>query len=336
MFLNKSPTSAGLRDSMGRTFLHVAAEKKKVRIVSFVCRNRSLSSILNMQDNDGNTALHLAIQTGSLPMFCALLGNRQIRLNLPNKKRQTALDMSQYKIPSGFFDDQNSEARIHFALKVVSARSGGCRRDHFEENYNDQLKHYEKEELAKVKDSTQTLCIAVVLIATMTFGATFALPGGYRADEHTNGGTPTLSGSYAFDAFIIASTLSFILSAMAIVGLIYSGYYSHSRKIFLLVALYFGATSVTCFTAAFALGLYMVLAPVAHKSAVTICVIIPFVVLCNKIEFLVKWVLLARSLCTRIGLIRTLVILATKILCNLLMEFWPIIFIFVWATYIRN
>lgn len=301
MFLNKSPTSAGLRDSMGRTFLHVAAEKKKVRIVSFVCRNRSLSSILNMQDNDGNTALHLAIQTGSLPMFCALLGNRQIRLNLPNKKRQTALDMSQYKIPSGFFDDQNSEARIHFALKVVSARSGGCRQDHFEENYNDQLKHYEKEELAKVKDSTQTLCIAVVLIATMTFGATFALPGGYRADEHTNGGTPTLSGSYAFDAFIIASTLSFILSAMAIVGLIYSGYYSHSRKIFLLVALYFGATSVTCFTAAFALGLYMVLAPVAHKCAVTICVIIPFVVLCNKIEFLVKWVLLAHHYVLELG-----------------------------------
>ncbi|XP_044361928.1 protein ACCELERATED CELL DEATH 6-like [Triticum aestivum] len=132
MFINRSPTSASLRDSMGRTFLHVAAEKKKVGI-----------------DNDGNTALHLAIQTGSLPMFCALLGNRQIRLNLSNKKRQTALDTSQYKIPSGFFDDQNSEARIHFALKVISARSGGCRRDHFEDNYNDQLKHYEKEELAK-------------------------------------------------------------------------------------------------------------------------------------------------------------------------------------------
>ncbi|XBI76274.1 hypothetical protein VPH35_069533 [Triticum aestivum] len=336
MFINRSPTSASLRDSMGRTFLHVAAEKKKVGIVSFVCRNRSLSWILNMQDNDGNTALHLAIQTGSLPMFCALLGNRQIRLNLSNKKRQTALDTSQYKIPSGFFDDQNSEARIHFALKVISARSGGCRRDHFEDNYNDQLKHYEKEELAKVKDSTQTLCIAVVLIATMTFGATFALPGGYRADEHTNGGTPTLSGSYAFDAFITASTLSFILSAMSIVGLIYSGYYSRSRRIYLLVALHFGATSVTCFTAAFALGLYMVLAPVAHKSAVTICVISTLVVLCNKIEFWLNWALLTRPLCTRIGLIRMLAILATRIICNLLMEFWPIIFIFVWATYTRN
>ena len=106
MFLNKSPRSAGLQDTMGRTFLHVAAGKTKVGIVSFVCRNRLLSSILNMQDNDGNTALHLAIQAGSLRMFCALLGNQQIHLNISNKKGQTALDISQYKIPPGSFGDQ--------------------------------------------------------------------------------------------------------------------------------------------------------------------------------------------------------------------------------------
>jgi ankyrin repeat protein len=106
MFLNKSPSSAGLQDSMGRTFLHVAAENKKVRTVSFVCRNQSLSWILNMQDYDGNTALHQAVQAGSLLMFCAFLGNRQIHLNLSNKKGQTALDISRYKIPLGLFDDQ--------------------------------------------------------------------------------------------------------------------------------------------------------------------------------------------------------------------------------------
>uniref|UniRef100_A0ACD5TTX9 Uncharacterized protein n=1 Tax=Avena sativa TaxID=4498 RepID=A0ACD5TTX9_AVESA len=240
MFLNKSLRSAGLQDTMGRTFLHVAAEKTEVRIVSFVCRNRLLSWILNIQDNDGNTALHLAIQAGSLLMFCALLGNRQIHLNLSNKKGQTALDISRYKIPPGWFDDQNSEAKIHFALKAVDARSGSCRQDHSEENYNNQLKHNQREELKKVEESAQTTCIGAVLIATVTFGATFALPGGYRADDHTNGGTPTLAGSYYFDAFITACTLSFILSAMAIVGLIYSGYSLNprSRRIHLLIALF--------------------------------------------------------------------------------------------------
>ncbi|XP_051182860.1 protein ACCELERATED CELL DEATH 6-like [Lolium perenne] len=339
MFLKKSTSSAGLQDTMGRTFLHIAAENNKVRIVSFVCRNQSLSWILNMQDYAGNTALHLAIQAGSLLMFCALLGNRQIHLNISNKKGQTALDISRYKIPPGLFDDQNSETRIHYALKVVHARSGNCRRDHFEENYNHQLKHTQREELKNMKESTQTLCIGAVLIATVTFGATFALPGGYRDDEHTNGGTPTLAGRYAFDAFILASTLSFILSAMSIVGLMYSGYSilnPHSRRIYFLVALYFASMSITCFMVAFALGLYMVLAPVAHKSAITIGVISPLVILCNKTEFWIKWALLARPLCTRIGLIRTLVLVTTRILFNTLMEFWPIIFIFVWAAYTRN
>ncbi|XP_071674412.1 protein ACCELERATED CELL DEATH 6-like [Lolium perenne] len=333
MFLKKSTSSAGLQDTMGRTFLHIAAENNKVRIVSFVCRNKSLSWILNMQDYAGNTALHLAIQAGSLLMFCALLGNRQIHLNISNKKGQTALDISRYKIPPGLFDDQNSETRIHYALKVVHARSGNCRRDHFEENYNHQLKHTQREELKNMKESTQTLCIGAVLIATVTFGATFALPGGYRDDEHTNGGTPTLAGRYAFDAFILASTLSFITSAMSIVGLMYSGYSilnPHSRRIYFLVALYFASMLITCFMVAFALGLYMVLAPVAHKSAITIGVISPLVILCNKTEFWIKWALLARPLCTRIGLIRTLVLVTTRILFNTLMEFWPIIFIFVW------
>ncbi|XP_071674411.1 uncharacterized protein [Lolium perenne] len=282
----------------------------------------------------GNT-----IQAGSLLMFCALLGNRQIHLNISNKKGQTALDISRYKIPPGLFDDQNSETRIHYALKVVHARSGNCRRGHFEENYNHQLKHTQREELKNMKESTQTLCIGAVLIATVTFGATFALPGGYRDDEHTNGGTPTLAGRYAFDAFILASTLSFILSAMSIVGLKYSGYSilnPHSRRIYFLVALYFASMSITCFMVAFALGLYMVLAPVAHKSAITIGVISPLVILCNKTEFWIKWALLARPLCTRIGLIRTLVLVTTRILFNTLMEFWPIIFIFVWAAYTRN
>ncbi|KAM0922099.1 hypothetical protein ACQ4PT_006346 [Festuca glaucescens] len=339
MFLNKSPRSAGLQDTMGRTFIHVAAENNKVRIVSFVCRNQSLSWILNMQDYDGNTALHLAIQAGSLFMFCALLGNRQIHLNLSNKKGQTALDISRHKIPLGLFDDQNSEARIHFALKVVNARSGSVRRDHFEKNYNHQLKHTQREELKNMKESAQTLCIGAVLIATVTFGATFALPGGYRADEHTNEGTPTLAGRYAFDAFIMASTLSFILSAMAMIGLMYSGYSilnPHSRRIYFFVAWYFAATSFTCFTAAFVLGMYMVLAPVAHKSAVAICVISPLVLLCNKTEFWLKWALLARPLCARIGLIRTLVLVTTSVVFNLLMELWPFIFIFVWSAYTRK
>jgi ankyrin repeat protein len=56
---------------------------------------------MNMQDDDGNTALHLAVEAGSLRMFCYLLGNRQVNLNLVNRKGRTPLDIAQSKIPQG-------------------------------------------------------------------------------------------------------------------------------------------------------------------------------------------------------------------------------------------
>ena len=103
MFIKKCPGSAGLRDAKGRTFLHVAVEKKKVDVISGACRKRSLSWIMNMVDNDGNTALHLAVKAKSIHMFCPLLGNPQVNLNLPNNRGETPLDIAQYNLPERVF-----------------------------------------------------------------------------------------------------------------------------------------------------------------------------------------------------------------------------------------
>jgi len=95
MFVTKFPGSAGLRDAKGRTFLHVAVEKKEANVIRSACRNLSLSWIMNMVDNDGNTALHLAVEAGSLQMFCPLLANPQVNLNLPNSRGETPLDIAE-------------------------------------------------------------------------------------------------------------------------------------------------------------------------------------------------------------------------------------------------
>jgi ankyrin repeat protein len=102
IFVTECPGSAGLRDAKGRTFLHVAVEKKKVSVIRSACRNLSLSWIMNMVDDDGNTALHLAVEAGILRTFCALVGNPQVNLNLPNNRGETPLDIAEYKI-RGFY-----------------------------------------------------------------------------------------------------------------------------------------------------------------------------------------------------------------------------------------
>jgi hypothetical protein len=73
---------------------------------------------MNKVDNDGNTALHLAVEAGSLQMFCPLLANPQVNLNLPNSRGETPLDITEYKIPEeGLFNGQVYNLWAHFIIK---------------------------------------------------------------------------------------------------------------------------------------------------------------------------------------------------------------------------
>uniref|UniRef100_A0A453Q6J7 PGG domain-containing protein n=2 Tax=Aegilops tauschii subsp. strangulata TaxID=200361 RepID=A0A453Q6J7_AEGTS len=331
-FLKKSSRCAGLRNARGRTFLHIAVDKMHIHTVGSACRNRSLSWILNMQDNDGNTALHLAIQRGGLTMFCALFGNRQVSLNLTNEKGETALDIARCNLPKhGLYYNQNSEAKIHLALKFAGAKCGISRQDNFEENDIIQETQDDNKNMEIVKEGTQTLCIGSVLIATVTFGATFAMPGGYRADDHNNGGTPTLAGRYAFDAFTLANALAFTFATMATISLMSSGsplYNIRSRKMHLGMAFYFMKISLASLVAAFAIGTYMMISPVAHKAATGVCVLSSLLLLYTNLELTIKNVVLIAPLCMRKGILWTLLTSVVVIIGNITVQLWPIIVIF--------
>lgn len=99
--LGMFPDSAGLHDASGRTFLHVAVEKKRHGVVKHACRAPPLAWILNMQDKDGNTALHLAVKSGDTDIFFLLFGNRHVRMDLANNNGQTCRDLSLIDIPPG-------------------------------------------------------------------------------------------------------------------------------------------------------------------------------------------------------------------------------------------
>jgi hypothetical protein len=119
-FLKKSPRCAGLRDARGRTFLHVAVDKMKTRTVIFASIQQSLTWILNMQNNEGNTALHLAIQKGSLTMFCALFRNGKVQLNLTNDKGETPLDIAWRNVEekAGLYYNQVMHMHDHSILST--------------------------------------------------------------------------------------------------------------------------------------------------------------------------------------------------------------------------
>uniref|UniRef100_A0ACD5XTV7 Uncharacterized protein n=1 Tax=Avena sativa TaxID=4498 RepID=A0ACD5XTV7_AVESA len=336
IFLRECPDSVGLRDSKGRTFLHVAVEKERRLTVFFVRRTPSLSWILNMQDNEGNTALHLAIQAKSFRMVCALIGNKEVNLNLINNKGETPMDIAGSKLPCGIGYFLNPENKIYSALMFVGAKHGALHRDKTKEMFSWHSKPKEEDEAEsdKLKDATQTLIVASALIATVAFSATFALPGGYRADDHTNGGTPTLAGSFVFDAFMVATTLAFTCSTLATIGFAFAAapmVNLVSRRVNFVNSLLFMSTSITCMTFAFALGVYMVLAPVARNTAVAVCVIIPAILLVPNMEEIFKWLILAAPLMLRKGTFPGMVLLLQIVG----MKLWPCIVIFGWAALAR-
>ncbi|KAM0841345.1 hypothetical protein ACQ4PT_059072 [Festuca glaucescens] len=325
-FLKKSPSCAGLRDARERTFLHVAVDKMEIRTVSYACTNQSLSWILNMKDIDGNTALHLAVQAKSLRMFCSLFGNRQVHLNLTNKKGETPLDIALHNIPEGLYDSQITEAMILQPLRITGAKMGICRKNYFKENDTVQARQDEIHEMEKVKDATQSICIGSVLIATVTFGAAFAMPGGYRADDHTNGGTPTLAGRYGFDAFTLANALAFTCSTMATISLMASGSpirHPPSRTQHFRVAYYLMSVAVTSLVAAFAFGTYMMLAPVSHKTAIGVCVLSSLILVYQKMEGAIRIITMSAALCRRKGIV-WIFLCASSFVCSLPFEYWPI------------
>uniref|UniRef100_A0A0D3H4U2 PGG domain-containing protein n=1 Tax=Oryza barthii TaxID=65489 RepID=A0A0D3H4U2_9ORYZ len=228
------PDSAGLRDGTGRSFLHVAVDNLCPSVVALARFSPGLrSAVMNMQDENGNTALHQAVHVCDIMIFFFLLIDRRVLLDVKN-------------------------------------------------NMGVNEKRVEKEERGELsmiyKDAAQNLTIGAVLIVTVTFAATFTMPGGYVSSSDDDGerrGTPTLAGTYAFDAFVVANTLAFMLSGMATFSLMYAGYTPldfafRERCVKLSMGLLH--SSVRSVGAAFLTATYVMLARVAPKLVVAVYV----------------------------------------------------------------
>jgi hypothetical protein len=235
---------------------------------------------------------------------------------------------------------QISEKRIYRALQLFGAKHSGLLRcDQIEEKFRRPLNQKEKKKQSDlIKDTTQMFIVGAVLIATVAFGATFAIPGGYKADDHLNGGTPTLAGSYIFDAFMMANTLAFSCSAVGTLALVLSGTTMVDmgfRQFNLAAAVFLMSSAVTSMSLAFALAVFMVLAPVTRSTAIAIFMISPLPVLYRNVELIFKWGLLLRARFVRRGVIAVVNSFISMVIGLILMDLWPVVVTFAWAGFAR-
>ncbi|KAF2317605.1 hypothetical protein GH714_025328 [Hevea brasiliensis] len=113
----------------------------------------------------------------------------------------------------------------------------------------------------KVKDSH---LVAAALIATVTFAAAFTIPGGYISDENDlKKGTPILSKSWTFKAFIVSDTIAMVLSTCSVFTHLMLVILGFGEAYYWLIRCAFGFLfyAMVAMVITFVAGIYAVLAP---------------------------------------------------------------------------
>uniref|UniRef100_A0A8R7PZV5 PGG domain-containing protein n=1 Tax=Triticum urartu TaxID=4572 RepID=A0A8R7PZV5_TRIUA len=215
-----------------------------------------------MQDSNGKTALHLAVEKFNPKMVVALLCHDDIDTTVLDNKGVTPAWVLAHVIDHAKTLNWNEVSMLMVRADPRDANTLY--------NLHTHTKHKATLELRKeAKSLTQTYTsntsLVAILITTVTFATAFTLPGGYSNDAGSEG-LPIMSRKFAFQTFLISDVLamcsSFAVAFICIIArwgdyefLIY--YISATKKL-----MWFAYVATTT---AFSTGLYTVLAPHLHS-----------------------------------------------------------------------
>ncbi|CAO2144300.1 unnamed protein product [Urochloa humidicola] len=223
LFLQFYPASADIRDNHGRSFLHAAAMRgHRSIIISHAIKNQMLEPVLNEQDMEGNTPLHLAVQAGEYKVVSKLLSSGKVHAHILNNAGHTPFDLV-----------ENSTGFFSMASLVVNLFVSGAQ---FRPQRQDYIKKWNGQDIMKWREATsKNLAIVSTLVATVAFSAAFNVPGSYGSDGKAN-----LNGNRMYNAFLLLDTIAVTTAVMATILLIYGrASRSHRSWITFITAMHF-------------------------------------------------------------------------------------------------
>ncbi|KAJ6761969.1 ANKYRIN REPEAT-CONTAINING PROTEIN ITN1-LIKE [Salix koriyanagi] len=159
-----------------QNILHVAAEKGRHQVVRHILLNQNLEPLINMQDLDGNTPLHLASMHGRSIAAFNLVRNLKVEKNKANGEKLTPYEIAekQSKIVELEFSGEQipkGEGKQLMTLSVL--HFWGAPKKPKVEYFRIKGRPLPKEE---IKDRISTLLVVSVLIASVTFAGALQLP----------------------------------------------------------------------------------------------------------------------------------------------------------------
>ncbi|ERM95855.1 ankyrin repeat-containing protein At2g01680 [Amborella trichopoda] len=232
--LHRDPGIASIKDKKGQTALHMAVKGKNIDVVEELL-NADIS-ILNARDKKGNTALHMATRKWRSEMVTYLLSDKSIDINAVNNLNQTAMDIAE-KLQYGESALEITESLADAGAKT--ARNINQSDEAIELNRTvSSIKHEVHTQLLQnaktnrrvsgiakelkklhreaVSNTTNSVTVVAVLIASIAFMSIFNLPGQYLQKD-PDMGQATIAGVYGFHVFCLLNAVALFISLAVVV-----------------------------------------------------------------------------------------------------------------------
>ncbi|KAF7847623.1 hypothetical protein BT93_L2780 [Corymbia citriodora subsp. variegata] len=248
----------------GQTILHVAAKYGRASVVKYILRDPELRRELNARDYAGNTALHLTAMHSQPAALIHLVWSEGIVLCSYNNKCLTTLDIARGIMKWGVRIESNRRQRPdlertllknqresklstareqpsiltppQLAFLALACSMGGkvprvstdlllLRPEARDKEFASLvLSRKDMPNRNIVKDYINSRMVVATLVATVTFAAGFAVPGGFNSSDTASKddrGMATMLDKGMFQAFAICNTITMFCSMTAVVNLIW-------------------------------------------------------------------------------------------------------------------
>ncbi|KAG5554685.1 hypothetical protein RHGRI_012295 [Rhododendron griersonianum] len=248
--LSNNPDCWEMVNSKGQNVLHIAVDMNRDSVIKFILDKSWVRQLINQKDNDGNTPLHLLIASDC--NVDELWKHQRADHDAFDGKNMTPVDL----VWSNFEDARMSTFAATYVMDDTFLDSGisggrniaGNARDNLaklerartqekekRKMTRDAEKQRKKEERktraeAQLREHSQwsnsrsnrrqqalgSILIVASLIATITFAAAFAIPGGYDGNQGRDQGMAVLARAAAFKAFLVTNTIAMVCSVTSV------------------------------------------------------------------------------------------------------------------------